>query len=135
MHSNHAKPLTRHVYLIVLADYLVTQDLVETVSDHDPDAALIKCRTMDEAVDALEDVERIAVAFVHAAPSEMARSSLPASITSRGGRLVLIGDDAEECSEPGEWTVLQRPFSMAMVQAHLAGTAARCGSQCPDASC
>lgn len=120
MCPNDARPLSRHAFLIVLDDSIVAQDLAETVSEHDPAAGLIPCRTLDEAIAALAHVERIAVAFVEAGPAEFAASPLAGLIAAKGGRVVLIGDDAEDSARMCGHAVLQRPFSTEMVLALLA---------------
>ena len=108
-------------YLVVLGDYLVAQDLAESIACHDPAAEVIVRHTMAEAVAAMESVARIEVAFVGDAPTRFAASQLAQAIRSKGGRVVLLGDEAEATGEAAGWSVLHRPFSLSLVLACLAG--------------
>lgn len=125
MCPNDARPLSRNVYLIVLDDSIVAQDLAETVSEHDPLAGLISCKTLTEAVDAVAHVERIVVALVEAGPEQFRASPLAGLIAAKGGRVVLMGDDAEDSGMASGYPVLQRPFFPKTVLAILADSVPR----------
>ncbi|MEO6299778.1 MAG: hypothetical protein ABIO62_09130 [Paracoccaceae bacterium] len=119
MNSTESRPPSRGVYLVVVNDYLVSQDLAETVVDFIPGAEVIAKHTMAEAVQALQQFVRVAVAFVSAGPSYFATTPLAALIHSMGGKVVLVGDAAESEQAIDGIAVLQRPFSTTSVQAHL----------------
>ena len=108
-------------YLVVLGDYLVAQDLAESIVYYDPAATVIVRHTTAEALVAVDSVARIEVAFVGDAPTRFAASQLAQMIHSKGGRVVLLGDEAEATGEAAGWSVLHRPFSLSLVLACLAG--------------
>jgi hypothetical protein len=112
-------PKTR-TYLILLKDYLVAQDLEESIAAHDPAAEVIVRQSMASALSALEATQQIAVAFVDVEPLHCRASGLADMIRSRGGEVILMGDEAEEKGEALGWKVLHRPFSEGLVLAHLA---------------
>ena len=116
-----AKQPQRGAYLVVMGDYLVAQDLAESIAYYDPTAEVILRHTVDEGAQALEFVEHIEVAFVGDAPQRFAASPFAKSLMQRGARVVLIGDEAEAQGDQAGWRVLQRPFSMSLVLAHLVG--------------
>ena len=111
----------RPAYLIVLRHVVVAQDIAMTIADRDPGARVVTVASPAEALPALGDVGRLAVAFVAEAPREHRESDLARAIATRGGRVVLIGEAAEtEGAELG-FPVLARPFSTEDILAHLAG--------------
>lgn len=118
-------PPSRAVYLIVLADCLVAQDLAETVAVHDRDAEVILRQSLSDAIVALAAVAELALAFVGAGPAEFEASPLAGMIRARGGRVVLIGDDAESAGAAAGYAVLARPFSLSQILAELSRPAPR----------
>jgi hypothetical protein len=60
------------------------------------------------------------VAFVGEGPSRFAGSALAQMIQNRGGRVVLLGDEAEAEGRKAGWPVLDRPFSQSLVLTLLA---------------
>ena len=111
----------RPAYLIVLRHVLVAQDIAMTIADADPGARVVTTASPAEALPALRDVERLAVAFVAEAPRDHGDSDLGRAIAARGGRVVLIGEAAEAEGEALGFPVLTRPFSTGDVLAHLSG--------------
>lgn len=109
----------RQTYLVVLDDYLIAQDLAESIACYDDAAQVVVRHVVDDAVAALEAVEGLAVAFVGVDPKQFAGSALARMIDSRGGKVVLMGDAAEDDGETGGWAVLHRPFSQGLVQSLL----------------
>ena len=120
--SKPDKSSAQGAYLVVVSDYIVSQDLAETVADFVPDAKVIVRPTIGDALQALERVERVAVAFVGDRPARFANSPLAAMIHAKGGRVVLLGDEAEVEGPAEGWAVLQRPFSLSLVQTLLASS-------------
>ncbi len=107
-------------YLIVLRECVVLQDISDTIVEFDPGAMVISVTAPEEALAAIAEVERLAVVFVEAAPHAFVKTDLAAAIASRGGRIVFLGDAAEDGSDAGRWIVLRRPFSSETVLGHLA---------------
>ncbi len=119
----------RAVYLVAVQDFVVSQDLIDTVRDFDPTAEVITARDCHGALLAVTSHPRLTLGFVEAGPDRVARAHLDVAIRRRRGRLVLLGDEAEEEWESGahagdDWPVLMRPFSTQTVTAMLA--AGRC---------
>ena len=106
-------------YLIVMQQVLIAQDLALTIADHDPRANVIVASTPAEAEAALAPVAHVVIAFVADAPSLFQESTLARTITARGGRVVLLGDEAEDIGPTPQWGVLDQPFSTDAVLKHL----------------
>ena len=103
-------------YLIVVSDFVVLHDLADAIRGFDPEAVILTHSTRADALAALEASDRISVAFVEAGPELVSASRLDVAIEARGGRLVLLGNDAEAELEAGsplisDWLVMPRPFS------------------------
>ena len=112
----------RDTYVVMATDYVVLRDLVETVRDFSPGAEIVASDRLDLVRELVSAVDRIAIAFLEAGPSRIARDGVEIAIRARGGRLVLLGDDAEdECEAMARaaraWPILRRPFSTRMVKA------------------
>jgi hypothetical protein len=110
-------------YLIVLRHVVGAQDIALTIADFDGGAAVVRAASADEGLVALDGVARLAVAFVAEGPRRFAGSALQGAIARRGGRVVLIGEEAEAEGEAAGYAVLARPFASAAVVAHLDGRA------------
>jgi hypothetical protein len=109
----------RRSYVVVLKDYLVLQDSADTIAEHDPGARIVATSTAMDAVKALGGVLDVVVAFVEASPKEFAGSELARAIAARSGRVVLLGQAAEESSGQTDWPILSRPFRFVDVLYHL----------------
>jgi len=106
------RPVTTHaVYLIVLRQSLIAQDLSLTINDHDASAQVIITQSPQEALAALKDVLRLEAAFVSIDPGSFAKSLLDHAIAARGGRAVLMGHEAEGLGPTQDWDVLCQPFT------------------------
>lgn len=114
-------------YLIVQRQMLVAMDLVAAIEEFDPTASVITAASCAEALPAIHRLPRIAVAFVDRGPRAFADSALAREVAERGGRVVLMGSEAEDAAdsagEPLGYPVLERPFSGDHVAGHLAGAA------------
>ncbi|WP_347311419.1 hypothetical protein [Defluviimonas sp. SAOS-178_SWC] len=113
-----------NAYLVAVRDFVVSQDLADTVREFDPGAMIVTARTCRETLNAIKTCDRLALAFVEAGPDRILRARLDVTIRERHGRLVLLGDDAEDEWETGGapgriWPVLMRPFSSQAVTALL----------------
>lgn len=103
--------ITGRTYLVVLSQPLVAQDLALTIAEHDRSANLIVASTQAEAEAALIMVARLEMAFVADAPSYFMTTPLAYAIRARGGRIVLLGQEAEMAGPTQEWNVLDQPFT------------------------
>lgn len=110
-------PLSRQdAYLIAVRNAVVLQDLADTVRDFDPSATVLTATHCAEALARLRLVERLTFAFIEAGPRRIADSQIDAEIRRRGGRMALLGDEAEDEWDVGRpegrrWPILARPFS------------------------
>ena len=94
-----------------MAEGLIAQDLSMTIKDYDTGARVIVADTAAKARAALADVTSLVVAFIAHRPSEYAGSQLAQTISARGGRVVLLGAEAEATGPSDDWGVLYQPFS------------------------
>lgn len=108
-------------YLIVLRHVLVAQDIAMAVAEHQPSAAVILARDGTEALARLAGVGRLTVAFVGQGPVGYRSSALGRAVAERGGRVVLMGQEAEAAGEASGFAVLARPFTTSDVFQHLEG--------------
>jgi hypothetical protein len=110
----------RATYLIVLRHVLVAQDIAMTISDTDPEARIVTAASEAEALPRLAGVDRLTVAFVGQAPRAYGESALARAVRARGGRVVLLGEEAEAEGAAMGYAVLVRPFATASILQHLA---------------
>lgn len=108
-------------YLIVLRHVLVAQDIAMAIAEHDSTARVILARDEAEALPRLAEVARLAMAFVGQDPVAFRRSVLGRAVTERGGRIVLMGQEAESEGETQGFAVLARPFTTGDVLGLLEG--------------
>jgi hypothetical protein len=108
-------------YLVVLRHVLVAQDIAMTIAEFDPAARVATAAGPAEALPLLEGVERVAVAFVGMGPEAYRASALSRAVAERGGRVVLLGEEAELAGEAAGFAVLVRPFTTGNILGHLAG--------------
>ena len=107
------------IYLIVLRHVVVAQDIAMTIAEFDPEARVVTAASGAEALPLLEGVERIAMAFVGKGPEAFRASLLARAVAERGGRVVLMGEEAEAEGEAQGFAVLVRPFSTGNILAQL----------------
>jgi hypothetical protein len=108
-------------YLIVLRHVLVAQDIAMAIAEHDREARLILARDAAEALPQLGGVGRLAMAFVGQDPLDFRESALGHAVAERGGRVVLMGQEAEAEGEAQGFAVLARPFTTGDVLQFLEG--------------
>ena len=89
---------------------LVAVDIGQAIADFVPRANIIIVQRASEAGEALKSVESIHVAFLGLAPDSEKGRHLADAVRARGGRLVLIGEEAEDQVPGRDWTLLERPF-------------------------
>jgi len=111
----------RDIYLIAVRNFVVLQDLSDTVREFDPSACLLTAGDCCSALSTLRCHDRITLAFIEGGPTRIAHLSLDAEIRARGGRLILLGDEAEDAWDSAggkapRWPTLLRPFSAQAVQ-------------------
>ena len=106
-------------YLVMIADCVVATDLAQSVTDFSPQAQVIVKSDPGAALEAAALAASITVAFVERAPKSFERSELARMIVQKGGRVILLGAEAEELGPSAGYAVLQRPFSSRMVLEHL----------------
>lgn len=120
-----------HIYLIASRNYLVTCDICDAISDYDPAAEISVQRGHERALTSITPLRRIAVAFVEAGSEQVTRLKIDQAVQGRGGRLVLMGNAAEDeldgHSPRLRWPVLARPVSTRMILAQLAMPQRRAG--------
>lgn len=121
---NHQRFSRGDVYLIAVRDFVVRKDLEDTVLDFDPAAVVLTATSCAEALGRIRMRDKLAVVFVEAGPIKVSASGIEDMVRSRGGRLVLLGDDAEDAVDAqsaGRWSTLQRPFFSQTVLSIITG--------------
>jgi len=116
--------MNNEVYVLMLRDSFVLKDLEDTVRDYAPGAVILTASEWDEALALIEGLDRLSIAFVEAGAEAVAAAQIDARVAAMGGRIVLLGDEAEDeweaDSQASRWPVLLRPFSTQTVERLLA---------------
>ena len=116
---------TQPTCLVMMQDTVVAQDLALTISDCHPDARVIVAATPADALAQLAAVPQIWLAFVSARPRTFAQSAFAKAISARGGKVVMLGVEAEQAGPTVDWCVLPQPFTTEVVVRKLLA----CGRQ------
>ena len=106
-------------YLVLVTETLVACDLAQTIADFDPCAQVICANSAEEAEEALACLASIEIAFVAQGPTRFAGTPLHRGLTIRGGRVVLLGVEAEDHGPSSVFDVLMQPFNTDAVMAKL----------------
>ena len=109
----------RRTYLIVVSEMLVAQDIAQTIADFDAAADVIFAKCTAEAEAALAWSDTVAIAFVASRPQNFVGSTLAGAISARGGRVVLLGVEAEATGPTSGFDVLSQPFDTDSLIARL----------------
>ena len=97
-------------YLVLVPEAVIATDLAQTIALFDPGAEVICVRSMVEAEAALPLVDAVEIAFVAGCPSRFVDSALHRGIAERGGRVVMLGIEAEVAGPTPVFDVLPQPF-------------------------
>lgn len=98
----------RPVFVIVLPEILVAQDLEIMIRDILPDAAVVVARTLDETA-AILPPGRIVAAVVQQAPARAAATDMGERLRADGGRFVMLDPDPSD-QLPQGWASMPLPF-------------------------
>lgn len=107
--------------VIALKHFVVAQDIAQALADFDPGIHVILV-TDPQSIVLSPDMEQVWLAFLGLAPSRVADDPLAQAVLQRGGRLVLINDEAEEVGDSADWWVLRRPFTTDAILSLLSRT-------------
>jgi hypothetical protein len=115
------------VFVLAVRDFLILNDLDDTIRDFDPLAMVVTLSDLDTALERIRSFDRITLAFLEAGPARLAASGLDTALAERQGRIVLLGDEAEDEWEAGHrrWPTLLRPFSTGCILAQITGEVRR----------
>lgn len=104
------------IYVIVLGQVVVAQDIAQVIAGYDPTATIITTPRREDALGALDGMEgRLEMTFINIAPRLLAEDHLAEATRQRGGRIVLIHEEAEREGEREGYFVLARPFTTELV--------------------
>jgi hypothetical protein len=106
-------------YLILMDAGVIACDLTQIVLFYDPQATVTLVQTVAAAAAHVDGSARLTTAILWIGPGAAVASGLEAAIRAKGGRLHLIGDDAETEDEGERWSVILRPFSTESIIAVL----------------
>lgn len=108
---------TPAIYVIVLGQVVVAQDIAQAIAEFDPDATVITTPRREDAVAAVAALKgRLMLGFMNTPPRLLPEDALAQTTRERGGRVVLIHDEADTAGEADDYWVLQRPFTSEAVQ-------------------
>lgn len=114
----HPLTLSRS-YLVHVTERVVALDIAQTITDFDPTSKVICATSMAEAEAALSSIGSVELAFVAGCPSRFVGSVLHRGLLERGGRVVLLGIEAEDAGSSPVFDVLSQPFDTDAVIAKL----------------
>ncbi len=119
MPADDLPPAARDTFLVVLDDVLVARDLAQTAAEFSPACDVVVTTTSALALVALADVVNLNAAFLGMEPDAFDGSALQAAIATRGGRVFLLGEEAERLGRGEGWEALVRPFTSDAVKTAL----------------
>lgn len=108
-------------YLILVQPMLVAVDISQAIADFVPRALVIIVQCAEEAGEALRLAKNIHVAFLGLAPDSDKGWHLAEAVRAQRGRVVFIGDEAEDRGPRPDCMVLHRPFDTDAVWAAIKG--------------
>lgn len=114
-------------YLVQVTERVVAHDIAQTIAEFDSGSDVICAHSMAEAEAALSSIDSVEVAFVAGCPNRFVGSSLHRGLVERGGRVVLLGIEAEVNGATPVFDVLAQPFDTAAVLATLAASHPKLG--------
>ena len=117
LNTMQQKPQPRLSYLILVQPMLVAVDIGQAIADFVPRAEVILVQCAAEASEALQLAKSIHVAFLGLAPESDKGWHLADDVRARGGRVVFIGDEAEDRGPRPDCMVLERPFDTDAIRA------------------
>ncbi len=100
-----------HAYMLVMEAGVIACDLAQIVLYFDPQATVTLVQGIASAMAHVERTSRLTTAILSIGPDAVSASGLDAAIRAKGGRLHLIGDEAENAPAQDRWSVIMRPFS------------------------
>ncbi len=109
--SDMQKTTSTHTYLLLMDAGLVACDLTQIILGFDPGASVTLTQTVGAALAHAGDDTRLIVAILDLGPDAARSSGLARMVSDRGGRVILIGDEAEMQAGSHDWPVIERPFS------------------------
>jgi hypothetical protein len=115
------KETARRSYLLLMDAGVIACDLTQIILSHDPDATVTFVRTAEAARKHVDNVAALEGAILSLGPAKVAASGLDTAIRAKGGRLHLIGDEADAWPDRAGWSVIDRPFSTESLLAVLNG--------------
>jgi hypothetical protein len=111
--SDMQKTKSTHTYLLLMDAGLVACDLTQIILSFDPRASVTLTQTVEAALAHAggDDDVRLMSAILDLGPDAARSSGLARMIADRGGRIILIGNDADATAVGHNWPVIERPFS------------------------
>jgi hypothetical protein len=106
MNARVMRPLP--IFIVILDEVLVAQDIEMIISDIAPDAAVVVARTFNDPNVRVPE-GRIVAAFVQGDLAQFKASTIGAQVMADGARLVLVGQ--EPAASPQGVVILPYPFA------------------------
>ena len=98
------------VFLVILPEVVVAQDIEATIREHRPNAEVILARTPDAAAELLHH-RRVDAAFIESDAGAFLNTGLGKQVIAGGGRVIVVGQDSAETSPSDQVFALPFPFT------------------------
>lgn len=119
-------------YLVVVTERVVADDIAQTIADFDPASNVVCANSLAEAEAALPAIGPVELAFIAGCPTSFVGSALHRGLSERGGRVILLGIEAEMTGPTPVFDVLPQPFDTDAVIAKLQPSAAQAAQSLDD---
>jgi predicted amino acid dehydrogenase len=90
---------------------VIACDLTQIILSFDPGASVTLAQTVEAALAHAGDDVRLTTAILELGPDATRSSGLARMIEDRGGRIILIGNDADMLADRHSWQAIERPFT------------------------
>lgn len=111
------------VYVVIGRDLIIAEDLGEMVRGYAPGADIRIANDRDGTLALLSRPDTLTAAIIDLSGPGDVEDSVRDMILQRGGRLIVLRNEASEGATPEGTTYLSKPFTEQMITAALAGPA------------
>ena len=77
---NSQGPENGHVYVLVVHDFLIREDLAATLRDVDPLAVVVACPDFCDALAQVRQLDQVTLAIIEAGPASLVASGIEAAV-------------------------------------------------------
>lgn len=110
-HAKRKNQPKRSSCLLLLDAGVIACDLTQIILCADPGSSVTLVQTAEAARAHVDGATCLTFAILSLGPERVVAAGLDRAIEAKGGRLFLMGDDADMTGHTGLWPVINRPFS------------------------